>query len=293
LVFYQTRNSKECVFRGAMIGVGSLLPIYMLLVIGLVSGSSRVISNFVHFLDTAKQGGFREGWSLPWEYLWHSEHTLLLIWLICLVIALVLLLKKKLSGQKYVIYWIAASLVIYSIFIFGSTVFEKFVIYGRFARELIPFFCLIMAFSVYRFRDIFLKHRVFSVLGILFLIIQATFNFYPPIVQKWPKDFYNNVNQVYGKVYRDAAVLGPSIKNDIKLDRNKKNLVVLNIDFLYPIIEQKPGYSGKLLMKENHPLAYWPYQYEGWAPQERKILRASNLSMELIEVNPFNGVNQP
>jgi len=291
LALYKVRSLRECFLRGATMGIGSLLPVYVLLVFGLANGSDTAVSNFVRFLNTAKQGSFREGWTLPWEYFWHSEHGVLLIWLIGLVSALVILVRNPAARQTYFVYWIGAILAIYTIFVFGSSVLEKFVIYGRFARELIPFLSLIVAFSMYTHRNVFLRHRVVSSLGVLFLTTQVFSNFYSPLTQKWPRDFYNNVTKTYGEVYRDVSVLGPSVNNQVTLDSSKKSLIVLNVDLPYPVTGRKQEYSGKRLLKEGHPLSYWPYQYEGWSPTERKFLRISPLFMELIEVYPITSGN--
>jgi hypothetical protein len=62
------------------------------------------------FAGTVTQGEYAEGWSFPWEYLWQAEHGLLLA--------------------------------------VGSTGLHTFVVYGRLARQLVAFLCLLGAYGV-------------------------------------------------------------------------------------------------------------------------------------------------
>jgi hypothetical protein len=288
LTIYSVRNFRDWFLRGLIIGLGSLLPIYELGVFSFLNGSLSSISNLFSFLKTATQGSFTEGWRLPWEYLWYSEHLLLILWLAGFFSAVIIVSKTFSKVSKYIIYWISAVFAIYTIFVLGSTLLGKFVIYGRFARELIPFFCMIVAFSLYKLKYIFLQHRYVTMACLIILLVQTAYNFYTPLTQKWPKDLYLTVTQNFGDVYRDLTILGPSVANNIELDRRKSSLVLLNVDFPYPVIGIKQEYSGKIIIKESHPLNYFPYQYEGWNSNERSILRKDGFFMELIEINAIH-----
>jgi hypothetical protein len=128
LALFQARSFKESLLRGVIMGFGSFLPIYVIMVFGFANRSFNALLNLIRFLNSATQGSFREGLTLPLEYLWFSEHGVLLIWRLRLVVAQVILIKNTTVRQKYVIYWITSVMVIYAIFFIGSVVLEKFVI---------------------------------------------------------------------------------------------------------------------------------------------------------------------
>jgi hypothetical protein len=81
---------------------------------------------------------------------------------------------------------------------------------------------MIVAFSVYTYRNVFLQHCFLTRLGILLLLVEVSYNFYTPLAQKWPRDFYDHVVKKYGEVYRAVSVLGPSVINQVALDPGKK-----------------------------------------------------------------------
>jgi hypothetical protein len=39
-----------------------------------------------------------------------------------------------------------------------------------------------------------------------------------------------------------------------------------------------------VLLRFDHPLAYRPFHYEGFAPAERALLRAADLSIRLVQL---------
>src|SRR5262249_33655476 len=137
-------HPKDFLRRGLNCSLGFLLPII------LVSGSSLIlgksfISAAISFSNLARlqeQGDFAEGWSHPWEFLWHTEHLLLLFWAAGL--ALILVGARKVS--KEAVYrgrlWLIGVTTIYLLLILQSNILHGLVLYGRTDRQMVPFMCL-------------------------------------------------------------------------------------------------------------------------------------------------------
>jgi len=59
--------------------------------------------------------------------------------------------------------------------------------------------------------------------------------------------------------------------------------VLLNARYLYPIRGLKAPPPGRTLFAVAHPVQFLPYQYEGYVPEERALLRAHDVSMQMID----------
>jgi hypothetical protein len=53
-----------------------------------------------------------------------------------------------------------------------------------------------------------------------------------------------------------------------------------------PAVQLPPDYA--LLAAAPHPLQFLPYQYEGYDPSQREVLRSSDIRMRLLLVDPEN-----
>jgi len=54
-------------------GAGAALALLIPILAGLAVAGPDYWRTMVAFSGTVNQGNYAEGWSLPWEYLWHSE----------------------------------------------------------------------------------------------------------------------------------------------------------------------------------------------------------------------------
>ena len=61
----------------------------------------------------------------------------------------------------------------------------------------------------------------------------------------------------------------------------------MNTEHLYPRPEPVtlPPHSVTLAVAE-HPLEFLPYQYEGFTPENREVLRSTDIRMRLVGVLP-------
>src|SRR5262249_30226358 len=149
-------------------------------------------------------------------------------------------------------------------------VLSKFVVYGRLTRQVVPFLCLVAAAAVSRlWHSPAARARFAAVVIVGALVIQAAVNFWQPLVQSFPADFIAR-NRPYDTV---AA--------------RYQRFIWVNAEHLYPRPEAltlPPHYVT--LAAARHPLEFLPYQYEGFTPEGRAVLRSTDIRMQLLGVLP-------
>jgi hypothetical protein len=285
-VIWGKPKGAEIVRRGIAAGTGFVALPVALSVASLLRGMEPFVLAMAKFADSVNQGTQSEGWRLPWEYLWDAEHGLLIIWIIGVLAVIWFTLKQREIIQPRVFLWLGIAAAVYLILFIGSTGLEKFVVYGRLVKQLVPFFCLITAFSANCFLDQFEAKRPLVWLGAIALLIQIAFNFATPLTQQFPLDIERQIQATYGQVGRALTVKGPPV---FGYDPNlKPQYVLLNAQYLYPISGTRKPPDGRIIFQTAHPLQFLPYQFEGHDPGERAILQSVDLSMRLIDVGKSN-----
>jgi hypothetical protein len=213
------------------------------------------------FSANITQGTYEEGWRLPFDYLWHAEHGLMLLWLAALAWGVAQVVTGRASRSLKA--GLAATIVIYAALAGLSTGLHVFVVYGRLARQLVPFLCLVSARAVISLAGVRAPRRRGLVAAIVVAAaIQAGVNFAGPIRQEFPLEFTR----------RSVALARRMGRFDV---------VLVNAHHIYPApdpVVVRPG--AYALASARHPLQYLPYQYEGYTPDERRVLRKSDLRMQ-------------
>jgi hypothetical protein len=256
----------EMMSRAWRFGVGFVAPILSIiamseLYVRLFVKTTSMLRQFISFSTSVTQGTFSEGGTLPLEYLWHAEHFLLVLWLAALAFCLWSAMKGTLTTQSMV--GVAGVLFIYGLLFVTSVGLHKFVVYGRLARQLVPFFCLITAHQLYRLgkSSAALRQALPVVYGLV--ILQAAYNFYIPLVQVFPADFRLSAEEITSR-----------------LGEGKKDLLFAKHIITIPEKTSLPPH--KVILRARHPLEFLPYQYEGYNPEQRTALRSTVISMRLI-----------
>lgn len=270
LIIHVARASswREFLRRSLTAGAGLAAPIAAAGLISMAFGG-RLLESFVDFADTIDQGVYSEGWSLPFEYLWHAEHGLLLLWMVCVAAAAWRLRRGDQHPRLHAGFIGLAT--IYAAIVITSVVLEQFVVYGRLARHLVPFFCLITAAELERLRTTGANagRRLVPVLAIA-LLVQTALNFQQPLRQWFPDDF----QYAHGHLAAGNAAT---------------EYIWTYSRHIYPVPEPlalPPDHT--VVASAPHPLQFLPYQYEGYAPAERGALRATDISMRLVAVPGSN-----
>jgi hypothetical protein len=147
-----------------------------------------------------------------------------------------------------------------------SVVLERMVVYGRLARQLVPFASILAAATLARMWRASPRRRLAATLVLAAVVIQAMLNFYRPLTQVFPPEFR-----------RLAA------KASVGADGRR---LLLFAGHIYPTPPPVPPEAGEVIIARRHPLQFLPYQYEGYTPEERAALRAADIRMRLVLVRP-------
>jgi hypothetical protein len=235
-----------------VIGAGTLL-------------GSPVLTRLLAFSGTVTQGLYSEGWSLPFEYLWEAEHLVLIVWMAAAATSAWRALRRRATERERI--WLLGLAMVYAALFVTSVVLHKFVVYGRLARQLVPFFCLLTAnrlevLRTSRSRAI----RLGFAAALAGLVAQSLVNFRGPLGQSFPLDFARDDSRRgnYGIRRRYGVVAA----------------VNADIDPLQDPISV-PAYCVTL-KEAPHPSQYLPYQYEGYTPAVRAKIRSRDLRMRLL-----------
>ncbi len=251
----------------------ALAALGVMTAVGLAGGAStllggQLVARFIGYSGSVTQGMFEEGWSLPFEYLWHAEHLLVWVWVAC--VAWWVWQPNAIVTAPRLRAGLVGLVVIYAALVIGSVLLHKFVVYGRLARQLVPFFSLVAAYTVECLRRSERRTvRQLAAVVIVGLIVQAAVNFREPLMQSFPADFLANNRP-------DEAVAA-----------RYERLMWINTTFLYPGPEPVTLPSHYVTLAEaRHPFEFLPYQYEGFTPGEREALRSADIRMRLLGVLP-------
>lgn len=257
-ITWRSGGVRESISRGWRVALAFAIPPVAIL------GSNALLAGdmtqqLIGFSKTINQGAFEEGWSLPFAYFWHAEHVLSLVWLAALVCGL----QGAIAGRRESKVPLAGVLFIYSALVVTSVGFHVFVVYGRVARQLVPFLCLLTAQQIHRLvRDGVLPRRSVAALAVV-LICQAVLNMRTPMAQVFPDKFRERARQI--------AAAHP-----------ERPLQFLFAEHIFPAPEPVPAINGTVIAREAHPLQYFPYQYEGFTPEARALLRSTDISMRVV-----------
>src|SRR5205085_2028120 len=242
-------------------------------VVGLAISTSamlggHILDRYLSYSGRINQGMFNEGWSLPFEYLWDAEHLLMVVWAGCG--ACWAWQPGEVVSSPRLRVGLVGLVVVYAILTILSVLLHKFVVYGRLARQLVPFFCLVAAYTFNRLLNARQRTiRQLAMVIIVAMIVQAALNFREPLTQSFPADFIARNQPV------DAVAA------------RYQRLLWINAKPLYPGPESVTLPSHYVTLAEaRHPLEFLPYQYEGYTPEERQALRAADIHMRLLGVLP-------
>jgi hypothetical protein len=272
--------------RGLAVGLGLITPVVLFFGVGLARGL-HPLRDAADFSGTVNQGDFAEGWSLPWAYLWHLEHGLLGVWAVA---ALGFLWRPADparaavgSARRRGLAWLAAAAAIYAGLAVGSTAIHKFVVYGRLARQLVPFLCLAAAAAL----TWLLQERRLSPtaawVATAALVAQSVAGSWPAFVAEFPREVVRRVEAAYGPVARALTFAPVPVEGNTEANRDSR-YVLTNAQCLFYLRSSRPRPPGDVLFRVRHPQQWFALQYEGLSPAEREILRVGDASQALIDV---------
>jgi hypothetical protein len=252
--------------RGVLAAAGLVTPVASIVAITAPFGG-QLIANFRGFSSNVIQGEFAEGWRLPFEYFWYAEHGMLVLW--AAGTAGCILAGRRMSPTARVA--LLGLGFLYGALAITSTVLHMFVVYGRLARQLVPFFCLATAVTCWSGwqRLGAGARRVFAAALTAFVFVQAGVNFAAAFRVWFPTEFV-----------REG-------RTDPRVGPYRDELVGIYTHHIYPrpLYEPLPK-RFTVLRQAPHPLRFRPYQYEGYTPAERQALRSHDIAMKLLMLPP-------
>ena len=264
--------------RMARFAVGAGLALAIPVLIGLAVNGGVFWRNLVNFSNTVNQGDFREGWSLPWEYLWHSETAFGVVVVVAVILALVVARRRPAPADRTAHLWLGAIALSYGLLVLFSVGLGKFVVCARMVKPLVPFFCLVGGWAAAR---LFQKPRNAATFAMIAVGALAACNLVPHFFRTFPGEVETRLIREIGNPKRALSVKG-SIYLYMSIPVTRPELVLVNMQMLYPVREAAALPAGQVILKLEHPLSYAPYQYEQHTPRERDFLRQHDISMSLI-----------
>ncbi|MCA1647802.1 MAG: hypothetical protein LC797_20840 [Chloroflexi bacterium] len=266
---WRARRDSQLLWRVLFTGIGFAAPIALLLSLNLAWRGADVLGNVRAFTMSVTMGEAAEGWSLPWEYLWHTEHAISAVWALgCAALVSYAALGRRSRG----LVWLATALGVYLLLALTSTGLGYFTVAARHARQVVPLVCLAAANGLW----LLFTPRI-MVLGGAFTLLQAAANIGPLLTMEYPASFEARLGPQGAA--RAWTVIGPADDGDPAQAR----YVLINIGVVWPVLGRREPPQGRIIARASQPLEFWPYQYEGYRPEERDLIRATDISMRLID----------
>jgi hypothetical protein len=258
---------RDRIAQAAWAGGGLLAC--MALAIGLSQlANGDFLDGLIKHTGDVNQGVLSEGSRLPFEYFWHAERGILIVWLGASAWGGWQMLRS--SSTPRIATGLAGLVLVYGALAILSSGVELWVVFGRLARQMVPFFCLITAGLLESMRrSPVVGMRATAAVGLVLIVVQAGVNFSGPLSLQFPNEFRAELSQEPGSPGNLGAALWQNVRH------------------LYPGPEPAVVPPGYVVAKETmHPLEFLPYQYEGYTPDERAVLRASDIRMRLLVPTP-------
>src|SRR5215470_8544985 len=262
--------------------VGFVMVPAAIVLVELLTGAPLMFSGMRRLAGTVSDGYAPEGFSLPWAYLWHAEHGLLLVWIAAAFFVVVGRTGWNSRRQHTAAMWVFAAAFIYLVLGCSSAIFHVFVVMGRQARQVVPFLCLATAAAAVEL----LERRRWSswivAAAVAALVVQTGWNVRQPLQQRFPRDVIAEITTKYGPIDFENTIEGPPLTHE----HVESRWVLLNAQHLYNPRAPRPPLPSSVIevMRFRHPLQFLPYQYEGLRPTERQVLRGSDISLRLIDI---------
>jgi hypothetical protein len=190
---------------------------------------------------------------------------MVVVWLVAAAaLPLAMLRGARVEARGWL--WLACALGVLVLLVVSSNLLHRFVVYGRLARQSVPFFALLAGYALFGPWRLALRGRSLAPWAAVMLVAIAAANFAGPLRLEFPAEF-----MARGRVALAA--------HGIPDERHR----FVNTKFMWPQPEPftRPERS-RVLLRAPHPLQYRPYLYEGFDRRQRANYRTADLAMQLI-----------
>jgi hypothetical protein len=271
------RKINEILKKTVFTAAGFVAPLVLLIIVMLGSGTD-MLAAYRLFATSITQGSFEEGWSLPFEYFWHTEHIGILILGLFAVYAIFGNSKDK---QQYVTLWAGGAIFIYVCLLIPSVFLHWFVVYARLARQMLPFLVLLSAQGLALMEERKLVSHPITVTLLALLFLQAAWNFGISYQLHYPRQFSERLKAQFPTFdfsSKRMAYGAPAVCQS-------KGYVIENVKYFLSAPETTQQVKGEVLWEVQHPVNFLPYQYEGYTPEQRQGFREQQLKMRFYRVD--------
>ena len=258
--------------RGVAVGLGFASVLFAVWLVDRL-GERAMLENMRKFSGTVTQGDFGQGWRLVGEYFWHAEGLVVLGWIGAAVWVGRRAWADFRGSRRLPPVWrltILALVMIYGGLVLTSDVVHKFVVYGRSARQLAPFFCVAVGLLLAELLATRRRKALLTWLTGTALAAHAAWHLGPVLTQVFPKEFKRLGNQ--------ALAAAPSA------EAGRSYYRYVNVDHYLFEPETLPAAPEATLLAWRHPYEFAPYLYEGSSAQQRARRRAADQRMRLVLV---------
>ena len=262
-------------------GVGVALGLALPAAFGTVVDGDYYWAIVRDFSKSVRQGSMAEGWSLPWAYFWHAEGVAGVAVILFILTAGVVHWRRKAPIARRVGLALAALVTSYALLVLTSNGLRVFTVYGRTVKPFVPLICLLGGWA---FAQILPRSPRIKVLVASALVIAGTIHFQPHFSLVFPREIEIAVLRNWGNPKHTLNVSG-SIYIPLTLPVTRPELALVNAQLLYPVHYYLGYPPGRTIARFAHPLEFLPYQYEGFHPRERALLRTHDISIRLIALS--------
>lgn len=279
VVAYWRRPNRWRLMLGIALGAATSLlgPV----IVGATLGGDRYWATLRTFSHSVTLGRFDEAWSLPWEYLWHSEGPLGVAVVAAIGLAGWRCWQRRSRPASWVGVTALALAATYALLLLFAHVLEIFVVYARTVKPFIPAFALLGGWAL---GELLAGRPQLQRVAIAALVLGAALAFAPHFGRVFPRDVEAVVLRHYGNPKRTLSIAG-SLYVPSGAPVNRPDLALVNAQLLYPVRSLLALPAGETLLRVAHPLAYKPFQYECHTPRERALVRQLDLSIRLIRLD--------
>lgn len=279
--FHEWRGLRRAIEKGLAFSAGVLLLPLLLQAITMALGFTPFLQGAAQFSGTIIQGDFAEGWSFPWEFFWHAEFLMALTWLAGIIATLVFAMRADGPARRRGLFWFSAVLLLYVLLAMFSTGLHRFVIYGRTARQMVPFAALAIAAGYEELSSRVQLTPQRSTLAGLLVVLLALINFQSAFLVQYPREIRAQVARQFGPAKDALTTDGTPLASKPK--PGNLPLVLVNAQHLFRFKGIAPPPEGTELLRAAHPLTFEPYLYEEFGPVQRAMLRSADISIRLID----------
>ena len=280
---FLARNVKQVILRSVAMALGGALIFLPLLLYNNFVLGIDMIQEMRWFSETVTLGSYAEGWLFPFVYLGDVESGLALVWLCGLVLGGRRLWRERESvGWSRGLLWLGCLAALYLLMALLSTGLQRFVLYGRIARALVPFVALFCAFGL---QPILSRNGRWLTIGFAALVAAlAAANFIPALQLQHPREIARQVYSEYSDVSFETTFREGANTHGFHLPIvPEARYHLVNASFYYPITQMDVPILGETLVEISHPFNHRLWQYEGMTPEMRDIVRRDPVMIWLID----------